>query len=154
MHGAGVIEDFEEELIDGKNRQYYVLRIPVGNLKIMVSIENIDNMNIRRVLAPEQLDQIMGQVTAAPLTICSNDWNQRYKDNMEKIRSGCLAEIAMVFRNLHQRERERGLLSTAEKKMLTTAKKLILSEIILSYGIDKFKAEEILEATFFAAVSN
>jgi CarD family transcriptional regulator len=75
------------------------------------------------------------------------NWNQRYKENMEKIKSGKLEEVALVFRKLHERERERGL-STAEKKMMTTAKQIILSELILSKDVERADAEDILARTF------
>jgi len=70
----------------------------------------------------------------------------RYKENMERIKSGDLSHVAQVFRSLLLRERERGL-STAEKKMMTTAKQIVLSELIMSLDIERPEAEEILTNT-------
>ncbi|MDR1705706.1 MAG: CarD family transcriptional regulator [Clostridiales bacterium] len=146
LHGAGIIEDLEEKKIDGTAQPYYVLRIPVGNLKIMVSVKNADKVGIRPVMPSTDIMDAMESVKVRPIKMNDN-WNLRYKENMEKIKTGYIDESAEVFRNLRQRERERGL-SSAEKKMLTTVKQIILSEIILSHDIEKPVAEEILEEAF------
>ena len=142
MYGAGVIEELEDREIDGDNRVFYVLKIPVGNLKIMISAMNAEQLGIRRIYGKDEMLRIVGSVASRPIEMPEN-WNQRYKANMEKIKSGKLSEVALVFRNLLLRERERGL-SSAEKKMLTIAKQIILSELILSHDVEKGKAEDIL----------
>ena len=143
MYGAGVIETLSDQQIDGQTQTYYVLRIPIGNLKIMVAVENAETKGIRSILPSEALIRTIGSVRERPVVMHEN-WNQRYKDNMEKIKTGSLSETAEVFRNLRRRERERGL-SSAEKKMLTNVKQIILSEIILSHDVERSDAEEILE---------
>ncbi len=125
---------------------YYVLRIPVGNLKIMISVGKAESLGIREIYAKDEMLAVISGVTSEPVDMPDN-WNQRYKENMERIKSGRLSEVALVFRNLLLRERERGL-STAEKRMMTTAKQIILSELILSQDVDKPEAEEILSETF------
>jgi len=146
LHGAGVIEDIEEKKIDGEMSQYYVLRIPVGNLKIMVSVNNAAATGIRKILSQCDLADAIASVSSRPVKMNDN-WNLRCKENWEKIRTGFVCEAAEVFRNLRLRERARGL-SSAEKKMLTTVKQIIISEIILSHNIDKADAESMLEKTF------
>ena len=144
MHGAGIIEDFEEQKIDGMTRGYYVLRIPIGDLKIMLAADNLENTNMRRIMPRSDIARIMKDVTKAPLIPTIENWSQRYKDNLARIKSGQLYDAAHVFRSLYVREQQRGL-SSAEKKMLSTVKKIMLSEIMLSYGIEKIEAEEVLE---------
>ncbi|MCL2421234.1 MAG: CarD family transcriptional regulator [Defluviitaleaceae bacterium] len=146
LHGAGVIEDVEEKEIDGSQQSYYVLRIPVGNLKIMISANKAESLGIREIYAKNEIMNVIGSVIGVPIDMPEN-WNQRYKENMERIKSGKLEEVALVFRNLRERERERGL-STAEKKMMTTAKQIILSELILSQDVEKTHAEDILTDMF------
>ena len=146
IHGAGVIEGLEQKNIDGKEQTYYTLSIPIGNLKISVSATNAENLGVREVMSREMLMQTISKVQYLPVKM-SDNWNQRYKDNMSKIKTGNLLEVCEVFRNLRLRERERGL-SSAEKKMLTTVKQIIISEIILSHNIEKPAAEEILEQAF------
>jgi len=144
LYGAGVIEDVEQKEIDGETQFYYVLTIPVGNLKIMISAVKAESQRVRYVHGS---DEILGLIAAAAEIEMHDNWNQRYKENMERIKTGELAQVAIVFYNLLLRERERGL-STAEKKMMTTAKQIILSELILSLDVTKERAEEILDDTF------
>ncbi len=148
MYGAGIIEDLESKEVDGVTQPYYVLRIPVGNLKIMVSALKADFLGIRQVFSKDKVMSIITSVASVPVEMSEN-WNQRYKDNMEKIKSGDLMEVVVVFRNLLLRERERGL-SSAEKKLLTTAKQIIVSELILSQDIERNRAEEILSDIVFS----
>ena len=144
LYGAGVIEDVEIKEIEGEPQTYYVLNIPVGNLKIMISAAKAEAQKVRPILPGDEIKRILAE--AAKITMPDN-WNQRYKENMERIKSGELSHVAVVFYNLLLRERERGL-STAEKKMMTTAKQIILSELILSLDIEKEAAEEVLEGIF------
>ena len=146
LYGAGVIEELEEKEVDGEIQIYYVLHISVVNLKIMISAAKADSLGVREIYGKEEMVSIITSVLDKPIQM-SDNWNQRYKENMERIKTGKLSEVALVFRNLLLRERERGL-STAEKKMMTTTKQIILSELILSHDIDKAAAEEILNSTF------
>ncbi|MCL2216416.1 MAG: CarD family transcriptional regulator [Defluviitaleaceae bacterium] len=146
LYGAGIIEDLETKEIDGEMQTYYVLIIPIGNLKIMISAAKVE---VQRVRAVHSKSVIVGFLEAA-LEVAVDmpeNWNQRYKENMERLKSGDLTQVGLVFNSLLLRERERGL-STAEKKMMTTAKQIILSELILSMDIDKTEAEKILDKTY------
>ncbi|MDR2650669.1 MAG: CarD family transcriptional regulator [Clostridiales bacterium] len=151
MYGAGVIEALEQREIDGDSQIFYVLRIPVGNLKIMIAAGNAENLGIRHIYDKDEMIRLIKNVTQIPVDMPDN-WNQRYKSNMEKIKSGRLSEVALVYRNLLLRERERGL-SSAEKKMMTTAKQIIVSELILSHNIEKSSAEDMLVGMFSEGVS-
>lgn len=142
MYGAGEIEDIEEKMIDGISQSYYIIRIPNGNLKIMVSVKKADTVGLREVFCGQQVFQMIETAAGLPVIMTEN-WNQRYKENMEKIRTGQLSEVAEVVRNLLLRERNKGL-SSAEKKMLNNAKQIIISEIVYSSDVDKAKAEELL----------
>lgn len=140
MYGAGVIEDLEEKSVDGENVLYYVLKIPVGNLKILISTAKAEKLGLRQISNSEEVLGIIKNVS----TIEMNDnWNQRYKDNMERIKTGNLEKVMQVFKTLIFRERQK-CLSSAEKKMLGTTKQIILSEIILSQDVEKEQAEAIL----------
>jgi len=146
LYGAGVIENLEEKEVEGLLQTYYVLQIPVGNLKIMISAAKAEAQGIRGIHHQDEIIGIVSSIIDAQIEMPDN-WNQRYKENMERIKSGQLSEVALVYRNLLLRERERGL-STAEKKLMTTAKQIILSELILSKDIDRTEAEDLLESIF------
>jgi len=146
LYGAGTIEALEKKDIDGESQLYYALNIPVGNLTIKVSAEKAKNLSVRPVLCKTKiLDELHG-IIGVHVDMPDN-WNIRYKENMDRIKTGELSQVAIVFRSLLFRERERGL-STAEKKMMTNAKQIILSELILSLDIERPEAEEILNNTF------
>ena len=146
LYGAGIIESLDEKDVDGVLQTYYVLQIPVGNLKIMISAAKAEAQGIRSVHGSNEIEGIITSILDAPIDMPDN-WNQRYKENMERIKSGSLAEVSLVYRNLLLRERERGL-STAEKKLMTTSKQIILSELILAKDMDRVDAETLLEEIF------
>ena len=141
MYGAGVIEEMEEKIIDGENKMYYVLRIPVGN--ITISAKKADSLGLREISTSSEVLGIINDVKPIEM---SENWNQRYKDNMERIKTGSLEKVVQVFKTLIFRERKKSL-SSVEKKLLGTAKQIILSEIILSQNIEREQAEAILEQT-------
>jgi CarD family transcriptional regulator len=143
MYGAGIIEELEEKLIDGVRQIYYVMNIPVGNLKIMVSAGNAENLGLREIYDGVEVLDILQDVVNKPIEMPDN-WNERYKSNLSKIKTGKFSEVVEVYRNLYLREKERGL-SSVEKKLLSSAKQIIVSEITLSHNIAKDSAELLLE---------
>lgn len=143
MYGAGVIEDFEQRQLDGSKRMYYVLRIPVGDLKIMVSVEKADTLGIRQIHTSQEITDILS--STEPIEM-SNNWNIRYKENLERIKSGDIVKVTEVYKSLILRERIKGL-SSAEKKILSNAKQVLVSEIILSKDLERLQAESYLEST-------
>jgi len=146
LYGAGVIEALEDKEINGEIQSYYVLLIPVGNLRIMISAAKAESLHVRPVYEKDVLLGYLKESLSTTAVIPEN-WNLRYKENMERIKTGDLVQVALVFNNLLLRERERGL-STAEKKMMTTAKQIILSELMLSMDIDRPASENILDSIF------
>ena len=148
MYGAGEIESIEEKDVDGVLEGYYVINIPNGNLKIRIAVNKADSIGLRAVSQKDTILSTIKSVSSIPVA-APNNWNQRYKLNMEKIKTGKLIEVAEVVRNLLLRENERGL-SGAEKKMLNNAKQIILSEISYAQGIEKDKAEELMSAALFS----
>lgn len=147
IYGAGIIVDIETVNIDGKDAVYYVIDLPNGNLKIRISVKKADELGLRSIYEKEHLKSAIYSVSDVPIEYYDN-WNQRYKDNLEKIKTGQLEKVTEVYRNLFLREREKGL-SGAEKKMLNNTRQIIISEIVLSSGMDKEKAEEFLMGALF-----
>jgi len=140
LYGAGTVEAVEDKLIDGVKAGYYVLNMPVGNLKITVSVAKSEALGLRCIHTREEVIDIISR--AEPIEMSSN-WTQRNKDNMEILKSGDLLKIVEVFKTLILRERVRSL-SSVEKKLLGTTKQIILTEIILSQNMDKRSAEAML----------
>jgi CarD family transcriptional regulator len=130
MHGAGIIESIEEKEILGEKRRYYVMKIPVGNMKVMIPMDNVGSIGLREV-ADQDVIGLVESILQNDETPMSTNWNQRYRANMDKIRSGDIVEVADVVRNLVLRERQKGL-STGERKMLDNARQILVSEIVLA----------------------
>ncbi|WP_352419806.1 CarD family transcriptional regulator [Proteiniborus sp.] len=143
MHGAGIIIAIEEKEILGKKRKYYIMKMPMGDMKVMVPIDNIEDIGIREVINDEEIDQVLA-VLGDHKTKMPQNWNRRYRANMDKIKSGDIYEIASVVRNLIIRDREKGL-STGERKMLNNAKQMLISEIVLAKNIEQLEAEDLID---------
>ncbi|MDR1954120.1 MAG: CarD family transcriptional regulator [Clostridiales Family XIII bacterium] len=129
MHGAGIIEAIEEKMILGESRRYYILHIPFGDMKVMIPCDSTDSVGVRGIITKSQLSAIEKALTDDS-TEMSDNWNRRYRDNMEKLKTGDLTDVCEVVRNLMRIDRIKKL-STGEKKLLSNAKQILLSELIL-----------------------
>ncbi len=143
MHGAGVIEGIEEQTILGTPRRYYVLRLSHSDMKVMVPVENSRQVGVRYIVGASDIDDVVS-VLHSDSTPMSDNWNKRNRDNMEKLKTGDLKEIAEVVRNLLRAD-HRKKLSTGEKKMLNNAKQLLLSEFVLVKNISVDNADQMIE---------
>lgn len=130
MHGAGVIEQIEEHEILGKVQKYYVMKIPYGNMKVLLPMNNASNIGIRDVISASEADEVINQFDCADMKVNSN-WNKRVRENMVKIKSGDIYEVGAVVKSLMIRDRKKGL-STGERKMLANAKQIFISELVLA----------------------
>lgn len=145
MHGAGIIEKIEEKEVLGETRSYYILHIPYGNMQVMVPVGSADQAGVRPIVSPDKIEEVYDLLRAASTEMDEN-WNRRFRENMELLKSGDIACVAEVVRNLMRVERVKKL-STGEKKMLANAKQILVSEIVLVLGLSEEDVEEILEDT-------
>ncbi|MEG0156286.1 MAG: CarD family transcriptional regulator [Anaerovoracaceae bacterium] len=145
MHGAGVIEEIEKKMILGEVREYYVLKVPCGDMKIMIPVDKSDEIGVRTVISEGELVAVI-EVLKSTSTEMSNNWNRRHRENMEKLKTGKATEVAEVVRNLLRMEREKHL-STGEKKMLANAKQILQSELILAGDMEQSDAEKLISDT-------
>ncbi len=143
MHGAGVIEDIEEREILGKTQKYYVMKMPLGDMKVMVPMSNSDEIGIRDVIDEKEADRVLVSFKEY-VSDCTQSWNKRYRENMLKIKSGDIHEVARVVKALMCRDREKGL-STGERKMLTNAKQILISELVLAKNKSQSDIEDMIE---------
>ena len=133
MHGAGVIEAIEQRTILGEEREYYVLRMPIGEMQVLVPVHTIRDAGLRPIVGREEADRVFALLCEAS-TEEQGNWNRRYRNNLEKLKSGDIYELAAVVRNMTRRDQEKGL-STTEKKMLENARQLLVSELALVEGV-------------------
>jgi len=143
MHGAGVIESIEEKEILGRKQNYYVLRMPLGDMKVMIPTQSVKDIGLREVIHSNDVDKVYEILQDQDVNV-TNNWNKRYRENMSKIKSGSIYEVADVVRILMKREREKGL-STGEKKMLNSAKQILVSELILAEDLDQMEIESTID---------
>ncbi len=146
MHGAGVIEAIEEKEILGVRKKYYVMKLPVGEMKVMIPTDSILRVGLREVIGKERIAEVF-EVLRNHNGEMSSNWNRRYRDHLEKIKSGDILEVSEVVRNLTLRDREKGL-STGERKMLESARQILISELFLVQGIDQTEIINALEGIF------
>ena len=144
MHGAGTIESIEEKDILGEKQSYYIIKMP-GEVKVMVPTAKAEGIGVRDVINEETAGKVF-KVLTTDSTEMSMNWNKRYRDNMEKMKSGDAYEIADVVRNLSFKQKEKGL-STGEKKMLLNAKQILISELTLAKNAKKEDIEELVNDT-------
>lgn len=142
MHGAGIIESIEEKEILGRKQSYYVVRIPIGDMKVMIPTKNVKGIGIRDVISEQDADKVFSVLKSENCNANSN-WNKRYRENLIKIKSGNIYEVADVVKSLMLREKEKGL-STGERKMLNSAKQILVSELVLAKNMSAIEVEETI----------
>ncbi len=143
MHGAGTIESIEEREILGEKQKYYIMKMPVGDIKVMVPTKNAELIGVRDVIGGDVAESVLDVLSAMPTDMSSN-WNKRYRDNQDKMKSGDICEVADVVRNLTFRQKDKGL-ATGEKKMLSNAKQILISELVLAEAMTKEQVEILID---------
>ena len=133
MYGAGVVDSIVQKTVDNVVRDYYILQLPNRSMVVMVPTENCEEIGVRPVVDREQADRVMAAIPDIQVEMTAN-WNHRYRENMERMKSGDLLEVARVVKGLRQREDQRGL-SNGERKMLHTAKQILISELVLAQSL-------------------
>lgn len=144
MHGAGVIEDIVKEKISGTLMQFYVFKMPISGLTLKIPTNNTEAIGVREISAPEVLEKVIAAIPELSVDMTAN-WNHRYRENMDRIKSGDLYEVSGVIKALMHRDSERGL-SNGERKMLHSAKQILVSEVVLSENVPYAEAEARINA--------
>lgn len=130
MHDAGVIDSIVTKKVNGVVREYYILKLPVGGMLVMIPTSNSEEIGVRPVVDKDEADRLIASMPDIEVDMTQN-WNRRYRENMMRIKSGDLLEVAKVVKGLMLRDVDRGL-STGERKMLHSAKQILISELVLS----------------------
>ena len=142
MHGAGRICSIEEKDILKEKQTYYILEMP-GEVKVMVPTQTAEQHGIRNIIDKTEAEKVFN-ILEQDETEMEKNWNKRYRENMDKMKSGNIYEIADVVRNLSFKQKEKGL-STGEKKMLHNAKQILVSELVLAEHATQDEVEELVE---------
>ncbi len=148
MHGAGVIESIVEEKISGTLIPFYVFKMPISGLTLKIPTTNSEMIGIRSVSTADAIEAVIDKIPSLSIDMTAN-WNHRYRENMERIKSGNLLDVAGVIKALMHRDNERGL-SNGERKMLHSAKQILISEIVLAESVEYPAAEARVNAVMLS----
>ena len=139
-HGAGIIEGIEEKEVLGEKCKYYVIRIALGDMKVMVPINKTEFHGIRNITSKDRIDDIYNILSGETSCMCKS-WSKRYRENEAIIRRGDVFEISELVKNLTVADRGKKL-STGEKRMLENVRQLLVSELMLMLDEPYEKIEE------------
>jgi len=142
-HGVTIVEQIGESAIIGAGDTYYHLRLLANNSRLMVPIRNTDRVGLRPLYKQTQIKGLIGLLEARTQK-AHTDWKGRYRENMEKMKTGRLEDVAEVLKNLNEVQKKKSL-SFREKKMYDRAKYLLVSEVAIVKGIPEPEAEKLIQ---------
>ena len=142
-HGAAVIERKEKKEAFGETNEYLVLKLAYGDLTLMVPTNKCDEVGLREVINDEEVEEVFAVLRKKEARMPTN-WSRRFKNHVEKLKSGDIYQVAEVVRNLSLRDKDKGL-SAGEKRMLAKARQILVSELALAEHTEEEKAEAILD---------
>jgi CarD family transcriptional regulator len=147
--GVAEVVGIDAKEISGKIMRFYVLRVLDSDMRILVPVEKAQQVGLRGVVQEDQIKEVYDILKDKEIHIDKQTWNRRYRGFMEKIKTGSLFEVAEVFRDLYRLKATKTL-SFGERRMLDTAKNLIVKELSVAKNITEVKIEKELERIFSA----
>jgi CarD family transcriptional regulator len=146
-HGVGVIEKIETQEISGCRSDFYVMRILDNDMLIMIPTQNVNNVGLRELIDRDEVPKLYSILKKRDIAIDNQTWNRRYREYMDKIKTGSVFEVAEVYRDLLMLKVEKDL-SFGERKMLDTARTLLVKEISLAKKVAEAQVERDLDGIF------
>ena len=128
MHGAGEITGMEENEVGGVLNSYYVFRLPMGNLKLMLPVDKLEEIGIRELINPAQVAEVV-EILKAENELFNGSWNKRFNMNLERLKTGNILDAAVVARNL-TRQNNKKRISSGEKRLLDLSRQILISELV------------------------
>lgn len=146
-HGVGIIERIESQEISGSSQDFYVMRILENDMIIMIPTQNVDSVGLRRIIGQEEVPKLYSILEKRDVVIENQTWNRRYREYTDKIKTGSVFEVAEVYRDLLILKIDKEL-SFGERKMLDTARTLLVTEIALAKKVEEEQIEQDLDKMF------
>ncbi|NMB77162.1 MAG: CarD family transcriptional regulator [Myxococcales bacterium] len=146
-HGVGEVMGIEKREIMGQKQQVYVLRILDNGMKIMIPMDKVASVGLREVISRERVKEVYKVLKGKGISVKSQTWNRRYREYMEKIKTGSIFDIAEVLRDLYLLKFDKDL-SFGERKMLDTARSLLIKEVSIARNVREQVVEKELEDIF------
>lgn len=145
--GVGLIEAIEYRDVMGCNQKFYIMKILGNGMKIMIPTDSAASVGLREIIPAEDIPKVYAILRNKDVTIDRQTWNKRYRDYLEKIKTGSVFEIASVLRDLFMLKVDKNL-SFGERKMMDTAKSLLVKEISVASKSEETKIEQDLQTIF------
>ena len=146
-HGVGVIERIETRQISGSAQDFYIMRILENDMIIMIPTKNVDSVGLRELIRQKEVPKLYSILKKKKTMMDNQTWNRRYREYTEKIKTGSVYEVAEVYRDLLTLKIEKEL-SFGERKMLDTARNLLVKEISLAKKVKEEQIEKDLDRIF------
>ncbi len=142
-HGAGIVESIEDKDVFGSIQKCYIIRMVIGNMKVIIPVNKIESLNIRVIGNCEDYQKVL-DILSGPCVKMEERWNIRYRQNELKIREGCIFDLAIIANYLANMDRIKKL-STWEKKMYCNVIQLLISELSLIKNLSLVEIEKIID---------
>jgi CarD family transcriptional regulator len=146
-HGVGVIKSIESQHVAGIDQQFYVLEILGNSMRIMIPTTSSESVGLRSIVNKKQALEVLNILRDREIEVDSQTWNRRYREYMEKIKTGSIFEVAAVLRDLFLLSVDKDL-SYGERKMLDTAKNLLVKELSIAQEVEEDKISRKIENIF------
>jgi len=146
-HGVGKIESIEQRQVGDRKQSFYVMKILDSSMVIMIPTEGCINVGLRSIISAKDVSRVYDILNEKDIEIETQPWNQRYREYMQKIKTGSVYEIASVLRDLFLLREDKDL-SFGERKMMDTAKNLLVKEIALAHELNETQVEKDIERIF------
>jgi CarD family transcriptional regulator len=146
-HGVGIIESLQVRNVSGTQKKFYMLRIVDSEMTIMIPTENVQTVGLRRIIGKDMVSKVYKILREKKVEVDQQTWNRRYREYTEKIKTGSVLEIAKVLRDLFVLKADKEL-SFGERKMLDTARNLLVKELAIARSFPEEKIMEELKTIF------
>ena len=146
-HGVGRIESIEAKQIGGSEQEFYIMRILETEMIIMIPVRNVDAVGLRQIIDSEDVPKVYGILKNRDVSLDNQTWNRRYREYMDKIKTGSVFEVAEVLRDLFLLKSDKDL-SFGERKMLDTARSLLVKELAIAENTNEDAVQGQLEGIF------
>jgi CarD family transcriptional regulator len=141
--GVGTIENISSRAFGSQFEKFYLLRLLYSSMTVMVPFSNVTNIGLRKITKTNEVSRVLNYLSSG-LCVCASDWKCRFKENMDKMQSGSLLQVAEVLKSLLVLQSEKPL-SFREKKMLDRSRHLLVSELAIAKAVPEPEAEALIE---------
>ena len=128
MHGAGEIAGIEENEVGGVVSSYYVFHLPVGNMKLMLPVDKVEEAGLRELITPAQVEEVI-DVLKSETEQVPGSWNKRFHTNLERLKTGDILDAAAIARNL-SRQNSKKKISSGERRLLDLSRQILITELV------------------------